>query len=233
MLLEDRLDVRRQRSGRALLRAADADARRQRRRRRQGHACRNLTSRRVVACRQVRGRSRRCRARIGDAVGDADRAEAAAGEEHAGQRGEVVVDRGHALEVPDFVLRALTRPTKKSRDEGITGDAEQVFELVARRPRRAPRPWPRADVDLCRRREIREGARDRRARGRATSTSPTCRRAGRIARRAARRIPCPASGERPGPVGSRTRRLPSMRRARRRRSAAIVVSNARNSEAAT
>ena len=46
---------------------------------------------------------------------------------------EPVVDRGHALEVSDFVLRALTRPAKESSDHGIAGDVEQVLELVPRR----------------------------------------------------------------------------------------------------
>jgi len=85
-----------------------------------------------VACRHVRGGSRRRRARIGDAVGDADGAEAAAREKDARQFGEPVVDRGHALKVSHFVLRALTRPSKESSDHGIPGNAKQALELTAK-----------------------------------------------------------------------------------------------------
>ena len=48
-------------------------------------------------------------ATVGDAVGNADAAKAAAGDEQAGMTRERAIDRGHAVEMADLVLRVRAR----------------------------------------------------------------------------------------------------------------------------
>ena len=52
-------------------------------------------------------------AAVRDAVGDPDGAEAAAGQEQAGNRRDAPLDGGHAREMADLVLRALSRPAEQ------------------------------------------------------------------------------------------------------------------------
>ena len=82
----------------------------------------------------MRGREKRRRfgrglASIGDAVWNPDGSEATAGDEHAGNGRQVPVDRGHALQVADLVLRALLRPPEQTPEQRGPGDSEQLRQL--------------------------------------------------------------------------------------------------------
>src|SRR5581483_813625 len=77
---------------------------------------------------QEAGGRRRGGPPVGDAVGDAGAAEAAAGHVHAGVARDGAVDRRHAIEVPDFVLRVGARPPEDPREQRLPGDAEQGRE---------------------------------------------------------------------------------------------------------
>src|SRR4051794_9067155 len=70
-------------------------------------------------------------AAIGDAVGDADRAEAATGHEESRDGGEALLDGGEALEMPDFILRALSRPAEDARKQRVAADAEEFGEFAS------------------------------------------------------------------------------------------------------
>ena len=96
-------DVRRQDGRRrGLLRARDADDDAAPMRESERYE-----TRRSEPCRHLSGG----RAAVGDAVGDADAAEAAAGDEQAGVRRQCALDRRHAIEVPDLVLRVRRAPS--------------------------------------------------------------------------------------------------------------------------
>jgi hypothetical protein len=76
---------------------------------------------------------RRGVASIGDAVGDADRAEAAAGDEETAVRREPVLDRREPLTVANLVLRAVAGPAEDAREERRARDAQECTELALRR----------------------------------------------------------------------------------------------------
>src|SRR5687768_2079456 len=61
---------------------------------------------------------------VGDAIGNTDGAEPAAGDEDAGNRGQQALDCRHALEVANFVLRALLRPPEQPCEERRSLDVE-------------------------------------------------------------------------------------------------------------
>ena len=58
------------------------------------------------------GHSRSRRAAVGDAIGNADAAESAAGDEQARMPRERALDRGEPREVADFVLRVRALPKR-------------------------------------------------------------------------------------------------------------------------
>jgi len=64
-------------------------------------------------------------AAVRDTVWNADAAEAAAGDEQTRMAGEGAVDRRHAFDVPDLVLRVGALPAIDARQQRRATDAEQ------------------------------------------------------------------------------------------------------------
>src|ERR1051325_6501746 len=71
-------------------------------------------------------------AAVGDAVGDADTAESAAGHEESRVPRQRALDRLHTIEVPDVVLRVGAIPPVDAREERWTGDAQQRRDCLQR-----------------------------------------------------------------------------------------------------
>ena len=149
----------------------------------------------------------RRRPAVGDAVGNADAAEAAAGDEQSRMPGERAVDRRDALQMSDFVLRVAALEAEDAREQRLAARcraAAQCARATARSVRR--RYCSSASGSRAPPTKVRSSTRSRRARDAATSTTATRRRGCRCSRRAARRIPSRSADARRRRGGTRARR---------------------------
>lgn len=69
-------------------------------------------------------------AAVGNAVRDADGAEAAAGQEHSGNRRQALFDGRDARQVTDFILRTLPVKAVQPRHHRVTGYVEYAGQRV-------------------------------------------------------------------------------------------------------
>ncbi len=149
---------------------------------------------------------------VGDAVGDADAAKSAAGDEDARSPREAAIDCVDPRRVADFVLGGAALPAIDARQQRLAAETDERRQRRKRSRNELFVGAAPARADRGRRRRRSGAAPCRPAPGAATSTTSTSRRESRSSPRAARRIPnrsaaCAMSARRNAEHDRRRRRV--------------------------